>query len=104
MLLDKFLHDQKIVRASMLLSKHYQRKYDAEDDVAMFRMEHACAKSQKLRCWNRFTNRKEWCHNCDVTFPEIDKLKAFKVAEDGAKRVLVKLCQVRENKWPSKRK
>jgi hypothetical protein len=100
MSLDRFLHDQKIVRQPMLLTRHIKARFDAEENVSIFRLEHGCEKSYSMRCWNRFTNRSEWCPNCASAYPMICGLKKFNLQVTVSQRNLAKLCALREKKWP----
>lgn len=101
MSLDKFLHDQKIVRASMLLLKHSDVLAVKETELSSYKIQHPCQKNN-TRCWNRFANRMEWCENCRSSGNAGEKIKSHRTTVVATTCQLLKLCRTRARNWTAK--
>lgn len=106
MSLDKFLHDQKIVRAAMLFSLHvgYLDKANGEFDAA--RANTPCTANRSLECIDIRAGKLAdgMCQRCRGLYGFKVKSKYVLTQFNHSKRALVKLCQRREREWPTVKK
>lgn len=102
MSLYKFLHDQKIVRASMLLLKHSDALTVKETELSAFKTAHLCDNCIAVRCWRRFADDGAWCENCKAVNKMARKMTQHRTPVVWATRQLLKLCRTRARNWTAK--
>lgn len=105
MSLEKFLLDQKLVRASIAM----QRAYDTAKQVkgALKESKHAnlCIVGHWCACYvNKVLKDKPWCLGCEKVRPVISRHRLAQDYVRVTQLIVVKICRQRERQWPGKKK
>ncbi len=101
MSLDRFLHDQKIVRAAMLFTEHVSHLKKAADSLAAKRKATPCTGLMSVECVDVRPSKltAPMCQRCQSVFRERAQFKYVKIRFNETQGDLVKLCVMRKTKW-----